>query len=84
MIPVLGQLFSVVGYVVMPTLRCNCEAGGVVTLVVHSRADGFLRTQDACPACKRTYTVGGFSAAENGQMQFAIEMSAPAPTLIAQ
>lgn len=84
-VPVLGQPFSIIGYVLTPTLKCNCEGGGVVTLVVQSSAvSGFVRTQDACPSCKRLFTVAGFSAAADGQMQFSVEMSIPGPQLVTQ
>lgn len=83
-VPILGQPFSVLGYLVVPTLKCHCDVGGVVTLVVQSSEAGFLKTQGICSACKRTFTVAGFSATAEGQMQFAVEMSMPAPSLVTQ
>ncbi len=84
-VPVIGQQFSIIGYMVLPVLHCNCEKGGTVALMVQlSPSSGFMRTADSCPACKRIYTVGGFTATADGQMQFTVEMSQPAPQLVAQ
>lgn len=77
-----GQPFSIVSYMVLPILHCNCERGGVVALMAQQRAEGMQRTQESCPSCGRTFAINALSVGQDGIMQIGIEMSAPMPELV--
>jgi hypothetical protein len=85
-VPVLGQPFAVLNCTVSPTIKCNCERGGVLTLMAIQRVGGWIRTQDACPSCGKLFTLAGLNIDQQGQLQISVEMGVPVgkPELVSQ
>lgn len=85
-VPILGQPFSIINFTVSPTIQCNCERRGILTLFAIQREGGWIRTQDACPACGKLFTLAAITVDAKGQLQFSIEMGVTGPKqeLVAQ
>lgn len=84
-VPVLGQPFGIINYTVCPTIKCNCERGGVVTLMAQRRDAGWVRTQEPCSACGKLFQIAAINIDQKGELQFGIEMAVPQhPALVAQ
>lgn len=79
-----GQPFSIVSFMVLPIIKCNCERGGVVALMAQQRDGGMQRTQEQCPSCHRLFAIQAMAVNAEGQLQLAIEMSAPKADLVTQ
>lgn len=77
MIPILGQQFSILGYVLLPLIQCECERKGVVTLMLQQRAEGIQRTQEHCPSCGKVFTLRGVQGDAEGRLAFAVEVGTP-------
>lgn len=77
MIPILGQQFSILGYVLLPILQCECERKGIVTLMLQQRAEGLQRTQERCPSCGRQFTLRGVTGDAEGRLAFSVEVGTP-------
>lgn len=77
MVPILGQQFAILGFTLLPTLKCQCERGGIVTLLMKQGAAGVQRTQETCSSCGRLFTLQTVQITPDGNLAFGIEVSTP-------
>lgn len=76
-IPIVGQAVTVVSYLVAPTLKCQCEQTGLVTLAANFNGRGWGNMAGQCPACGRGYFLKGFTMDAQANLIFTIEMVLP-------
>ena len=76
-VPILGQQVTVLGYAILPTVKCACDAPPLQLVGQHQNGQ-WQAASTACPQCQNIYRIQTVGVDARGNLRFAIEVSRPA------
>jgi hypothetical protein len=81
-VPLLNQPLEVLGWTLLLSVQCRCDAPKVVTLIVKQNELGRQADLGICPSCARPMHVASLGMNASNQLEFGIELGAtPVPVV---